>query len=345
MATLLTGIHKGKNLQASMAAAEFEAACSQLQVKYPGPHPISHVLNLPEINLTQDSLIQGSYNAWLYREDCPVGIRDIEVKQNFAVSSAIENRLSLEFILSGGSDLELGGQTLANNEMPRAYLSSHGRGGQQTRRHKAGDRIRGLGLWLPPELLIKDFGLDPKLLPASVQSMMFLEQDSTASLPLTAKVKSIITDILEMPFSGVLADQFLKAKMTELLCHTVQSLMDPEQAFSNSNQLSHRKSDAISKVLRILDKNIANPPSLVALAEQVGMSRSNLSSTFKASYGMSVSEYLLQKRMETAQGLLKEGKLPVLDVALAVGYDDQSGFGRAYKRYFGHPPKDDRPRK
>jgi transcriptional regulator GlxA family with amidase domain len=59
---------------------------------------------------------------------------------------------------------------------------------------------------------------------------------------------------------------------------------------------------------------------------------------------MSISEYLLQKRMETAQSLLKEGKLPVLDVAIAVGYDDQSGFGRAYKRYYGHAPKDDRPK-
>jgi AraC-like DNA-binding protein len=344
MASLSADITQSNHLQVDMAAAEFKYALTQARSHTPGPQPIHQLFDFSVLKTTQDGLFKGSYHVWLYRENDPVGIRDIEIKQNFSVATAIENCISLDFILNGGSDLELGHHKLTNNEMPRAYLSSHGTGGLQSRLHKKGDRIRGLGIWIPPEMLIKDFGLDAKLLPSNLQSMMFLEQDFTACLPLTAKVKTILTDILEFPFSGVLADQFLNAKVTELLCHTVQSLMTPEKAFCENNQLSQHKSEAISRVLRSLTDNFADPPSLVELAEQVGMSRSNLSSTFKSSYGMSISEYLLQKRMETAQSLLKEGKLPVLDVAIAVGYDDQSGFGRAYKRYYGHAPKDDRPK-
>lgn len=48
--------------------------------------------------------------------------------------------------------------------------------------------------------------------------------------------------------------------------------------------------------------------------------------------------------MEKAQALLKAGKQTVLEVALEVGYDDQSSFGRAYKRFLNYPPSDERPK-
>ena len=51
-----------------------------------------------------------------------------------------------------------------------------------------------------------------------------------------------------------------------------------------------------------------------------------------------------KKRMNKAQQLLKTGKYTVLEVALEIGYDDQSSFGRAYKRFFNYPPNEERPK-
>jgi transcriptional regulator GlxA family with amidase domain len=39
-----------------------------------------------------------------------------------------------------------------------------------------------------------------------------------------------------------------------------------------------------------------------------------------------------------AKELVNEGKMSVLQIALEVGYTNQSSFGRAYKKYYGYPP-------
>lgn len=46
--------------------------------------------------------------------------------------------------------------------------------------------------------------------------------------------------------------------------------------------------------------------------------------------------------MDAAHELLKLGKILILEVAIAVGYEDQSSFGRAYKKYHNHPPSGDK---
>lgn len=75
---------------------------------------------------------------------------------------------------------------------------------------------------------------------------------------------------------------------------------------------------------------------------ELGMSKAQISKTFKSSYGMNITEYLTQKRLSKALELINEGKLSVLQVALAVGYTNQSSFGRAFKKFYGYSPLKDR---
>jgi AraC-like DNA-binding protein len=139
-------------------------------------------------------------------------------------------------------------------------------------------------------------------------------------------------------------NQYLQAKMTELLCHTILSMLSPELTFQENNQLSRQKSEVMKKLLHILTEQYNDLPSLEALSKQLAISRSSMTSTFKASYGITISDYVFQKRMEKAQTLLKTGKHSVLEVALEIGYDDQSSFGRAYKRFFNYSPNVERPK-
>jgi AraC-like DNA-binding protein len=320
----------------TLEATGFFEVCSRLKKESPGPISAS---SLMAENPSQ--WMKGDYKVWLYSENCSIGIRDMSITKEFTASTNLTDTLSLEFVLSGGTDMKIGGRDIVSSGMPRAYLSSHSQGSPQTRFHKSGEHIRGVGLWIPPQLLIDRFGLDPELLPDSVQSIIFLEKDSTTTLPITAKIKSILSDIIDMPFTGMLAEEFLNAKITELLCHTVHGLKSPEESLGESNQLPKRKSDLMKKLLQIMDEPSAIPPSLSDLANRLGTSTSTLSKTFKTSYGMSFVEYTLQKKMEKSQQLLQSGKLSVLEVAYAVGYDNQSAFGRAYKRYYNHSPKND----
>jgi len=177
-----------------------------------------------------------------------------------------------------------------------------------------------------------------------MQSILKLEQNLTATIPAVAKVKNILNNILDHSFSGKLAEQFITAKFTELMCQTVVSFKSPELTYQSNNQLSSRKSVAMIKLLSIIDNNFSQTQCLDRLAKGLSMSRNSMLNTFKESYGMTITQYILQKRMEKAQLLLNSGKPTVLEVAIEVGYNDQSSFGRAYKRFFNHPPNADKPK-
>ena len=73
------------------------------------------------------------------------------------------------------------------------------------------------------------------------------------------------------------------------------------------------------------------------LARVVGLSRSVLAERFMALVGQPPMLYLALWRMQLASRLLLEGD-PVASVAIAVGYESEAAFSRAFKKLVGQPP-------
>ncbi len=59
---------------------------------------------------------------------------------------------------------------------------------------------------------------------------------------------------------------------------------------------------------------------------------------FKAATGLRPHEYLLLRRIERAQEMLVEPDASLVDVALSVGFLNQSHFTSTFKRFVGQPP-------
>ena len=59
---------------------------------------------------------------------------------------------------------------------------------------------------------------------------------------------------------------------------------------------------------------------------------------FKKQLDMTVRDYILQLRMTKAKELMKDSSLKLLDIALAVGYEDAAHFNRAFKNVTGVSP-------
>jgi AraC-like DNA-binding protein len=155
-------------------------------------------------------------------------------------------------------------------------------------------------------------------------------------------MRHIVDQIFKHPFSEKLSFQFVESKLTELLCYTIKCMQSPENAYNNDNQLSNTKNIAMKRLLSKLEGDLEKIPSVDELSEEFGMSKAQLSNTFKSSYGMTIGEYITQKRMQRSQALIKEGKLSILQVAIEVGYLNQSSFGRAFKKFFGYSPLKDK---
>jgi AraC-like DNA-binding protein len=78
---------------------------------------------------------------------------------------------------------------------------------------------------------------------------------------------------------------------------------------------------------------------LQELAEHVGMSRSIFALKFKETVGETPMEYLTRWRMLLAGDRLKNAGDSLSDIALSLGYESESAFGKAFKRIMGCSPK------
>ncbi|MFC4779312.1 response regulator [Paenibacillus sp. GCM10023252] len=76
------------------------------------------------------------------------------------------------------------------------------------------------------------------------------------------------------------------------------------------------------------------------IAQHIYINPSYLRAVFKKVHGLTVTDYLTKKRMQTARELLSSGKHRVADVALQIGYNDPAYFSRAFKKYYGYSPSE-----
>ena len=95
----------------------------------------------------------------------------------------------------------------------------------------------------------------------------------------------------------------------------------------------------LARVREQLDAAIRGPnPVFSDLAGAAGVHPVYLSRAFRAAYGCTPGDYLRRLRIERAQRLLAESDVPLSQVAVAVGYYDQSHFTGAFRRATGTTP-------
>lgn len=79
---------------------------------------------------------------------------------------------------------------------------------------------------------------------------------------------------------------------------------------------------------------------IVDLANMTGLNESYLSKLFKKETGMSVSDYIREKKVETAKNLLKFSNLSYLNIGNALAFSSQSHFIKVFHKATGHTPKE-----
>lgn len=95
----------------------------------------------------------------------------------------------------------------------------------------------------------------------------------------------------------------------------------------------------IHEALEFIRHNFQNNISVEDIADACGLNRSYFGKIFKEAIGKSPQDFLLNYRMIKAAELLKLTKLSVGDISIAVGYDNQMHFSRAFKNIYGVSPK------
>jgi AraC family transcriptional regulator len=92
-------------------------------------------------------------------------------------------------------------------------------------------------------------------------------------------------------------------------------------------------------VVEYIDAHLDASPTLEQMAAVAGVSTYHFAHQFKRATGLPPYQYVIMRRVERAEQLLRAGTdLPLAEIAARAGFADQSVFGRHFKRLVGVTP-------
>lgn len=137
-------------------------------------------------------------------------------------------------------------------------------------------------------------------------------------------------------------NQFLKTLQQindmDTLCYKLQETVE---VFTESmfNYIPSKNNDLIRRAMLYISKNYSSNITLENVATHVHLNPAYFSSLFKQAAGSSFKEYLNMIRIEEGKRLLSNTDYSIIDIAIAVGFEDQSYFSKVFKKYTGLTPK------
>jgi AraC family transcriptional regulator len=95
----------------------------------------------------------------------------------------------------------------------------------------------------------------------------------------------------------------------------------------------------LQQALDYINQHLDQDLTIAAIATAVQMSPYHFSRRFKQSTGLAPHQYVIQCRVERAKQLLLEGSLTIAEIAVSVGFANQSHLNRHFKRLLGVTPR------
>lgn len=109
-------------------------------------------------------------------------------------------------------------------------------------------------------------------------------------------------------------------------------------AFLVKKEQSKKYPIGVKKAIDFINKNLHEKLSVEILANECSLSPDYLSAIFKKNVGISISSYILQKRLDSGLELLLNGN-KVSDIAYYLNFCSESYFIKCFKERFGATPK------
>ncbi|HET8846287.1 MAG TPA: AraC family transcriptional regulator [Ktedonobacteraceae bacterium] len=119
-----------------------------------------------------------------------------------------------------------------------------------------------------------------------------------------------------------------------LLCHYTSTGAQVKQ--EHQPGLTHQQ---VRRVTDFIQAHLNQHLPLERLAEQIGFSVYHFARLFRQTIGESPHQFVLRQRIEQARLLLKETDLPLAQIALQVGFPNQSHFTVVFKEHLGLSPR------
>ncbi|MDZ8136593.1 MAG: AraC family transcriptional regulator [Nostoc sp. DedQUE04] len=245
-----------------------------------------------------------------------------------------DHPLQFCILLSGRIVDEYGGQ------LGEGYTCISGSGVQrQITLELSKTRYVGVDIHLSADLLATFFPDEAGDIPHQLHFLRKGNDSQTLLYPeTTTAIQGIAQQIINCPFQRITKQMYLQTKVLELMTLQLAPILSAEDGLQPSPRLKPETIARIHLAREILLARLENPPSLLELAQIVGISDRTLQRGFQELFGTTAFSYLTNKRMEWAEQLLRQGNMTIAEVGNKIGYSHLGHFASAFKRRFGITP-------
>lgn len=129
-------------------------------------------------------------------------------------------------------------------------------------------------------------------------------------------------------------------------CQDVESIVqlyeDMISFFTSQMSEIHKRSPYSKPILACMDYiyyHLHEKLSIALLAQEVKLNPNYLSGLFKKETGMSISQYITDRRMQAAKNMLLYSDTPQAEIASILAFNSQSHFIQVFQKTYGMTPK------
>ncbi len=137
--------------------------------------------------------------------------------------------------------------------------------------------------------------------------------------------------------TGMGAKMFYRSKVDEIICLILEY---SKTAAPNRTAVSAEDLRLIQDVSDYINGHFNTEIRLDYLSTIACMGTTKLKETFRIVHGISISQYIKERRMSHAENLLATTNLPIDQVSLAIGYHNAGRFAAGFKAYCGLYPSE-----
>ncbi len=282
-------------------------------------------------------IMSGEFNYQSFTEGLNIHTSNAVETQNTAISSEVTAGMSFSFLFDGCIDFSLGSNrhqlTVPEKSPLGCMFLINNKKELFTRYLIKGMHIKKLTIsvdktWLDNRCSSdNDFNLIAKIFK---QNGVYNWQPTNT---VAEKAKALIDGSKETSLTGKLNTEQLTMELV-VLCLDACYKVIAQSSGSQKDTSETSSQTLLQRINCILDFSHTLPE----LAQQLNISVSTLQRNFKQSYGINISEYITDRRLEQAKKLLILNELSIGETAFEVGYKHSSNFINTFKKKFDITP-------
>ncbi len=156
---------------------------------------------------------------------------------------------------------------------------------------------------------------------------------------LTTDQRALALAILDCDLAEPAAQTLRTIKSIELLWSITADLAEEKLVPADGGGLfCERDAQRIMTARRMIDESWTERLTLDSIARGCGLNRAKLTRGFRAMFDCSVTEAIVERRLNGAHHMLLVTDLPVSSIGYRCGYQNNASFARAFTRRFGMAP-------